>query len=66
MGVYVTNLNNVADFYKETLGFREIARRPGMALFSSGRTHHEMLLIEIGGSVKPRHRPEPGLYHIGF
>lgn len=62
----VTNLNNVADFYKETLGFREIARRPGMALFSSGRTHHEMLLIEIGGSGRSRRGPEPGLYHIGF
>lgn len=36
-----------------------------MAAFSSGRTHHEMLLIEIGGKKKVK-KLEPGLYHIGF
>lgn len=64
--LYVTDLKKVADFYRDTLGFRELARQPGMALFSSGRTHHELLLIEIGGRVLPRRKPEPGLYHIGF
>lgn len=74
--LYVTNAETMANFYRDTLGFREIARQPGMVLFSSGRTHHELLLIEIGGlprrSVnetgvpRDRHAPEPGLYHIGF
>src|SRR3989338_4100508 len=64
--LYVTNLLRSADFYRDTLGFHEIARREGMAVFSSGRTHHEMLLIEIGGEPKKRGFPEPGLYHIGF
>lgn len=64
--LYVTNVTTMADFYRDTLGFNEIAREPGIALFSSGRTHHEMLLIEIGGRPKPKHSPEPGLYHIGF
>ena len=36
-----------------------------MAIFSAGRTHHEMLLIEVGGAPR-RHGVEPGLYHIGF
>ncbi|MEK7494827.1 MAG: VOC family protein, partial [Patescibacteria group bacterium] len=36
------------------------------AAYSSGRTHHEMLLIEVGGSPREKHVPEPGLYHIGF
>ncbi len=64
--LYVTNLELVANFYRDTLGFREIHRESQIALFSSGRTHHEMLLIEIGGTPKPQHIPEPGLYHIGF
>ena len=63
--LYVTNLETVADFYRDTLGFREIVRRGRVAVFSSGRTHHELLLIEIGGKKIPR-MIEPGLYHIGF
>ena len=64
--LYVTSVTKMADFYRDTLGFREIDRAPGMALFSSGRTHHELLLIEIGGVPRERHAPEPGLYRIGF
>lgn len=64
--LYVTDITKMADFYRDTLGFHEIERRPGMAIFSSGRTHHEMLLIEIGGPKRERRMPEPGLYHIGF
>ncbi len=64
--LYVTNLERVANFYRDTLGFTEIHREGPIALFSSGRTHHEMLLIEIGGAPRPPHNPEPGLYHIGF
>ncbi len=64
--LYVSNLERSANFYRDTLGFREIVRKPGMAAYSSGRTHHEMLLIEVGGSPREKHAPEPGLYHIGF
>lgn len=64
--LYVTDLKRSADFYRDTLGFREIDRGRGYAVFSSGRTHHEMLLLEVGGAPREKHRPEPGLYHIGF
>lgn len=64
--LYVTNIERSADFYRDTLGFREIVREGALAMFSSGRTHHELLLIEIGGEAKKKHFPEPGLYHIGF
>lgn len=64
--LYVTNVEKMANFYRDTLGFREVDRKPGMALFSSGRTHHELLLLEIGGAPKHKNSPEPGLYHIGF
>ncbi|MDB5194962.1 MAG: Glyoxalase/bleomycin resistance protein/dioxygenase [Parcubacteria group bacterium] len=64
--LYVTDIEQSANFYRDTLGFREVVRKPGMAMFSSGRTHHELLLIEIGGAPRDTHFPEPGLYHIGF
>jgi catechol-2,3-dioxygenase len=63
--LYVSNLKRSADFYRDTLGFHEIHRGEGTALFSSGRTHHELLLIEVGGTPVQR-GPTPGLYHIGF
>jgi catechol-2,3-dioxygenase len=64
--LYVSNLEKSADYYGKTLGFTEIARESGIALFSSGRTHHELLLIEVGGEPQRTSRPTPGLYHIGF
>ena len=64
--LYVSQLKRSADFYKEILGFREIHRDQHTALFSSGRTHHELLLIEIGGTASLQKELRPGLYHIGF
>ena len=64
--LYVTNVERVADFYRDMLGFREITRSGNMAMFSSGRTHHELLLIEVGGAPSQDVRVKPGLYHIGF
>ncbi|MHB1769682.1 MAG: VOC family protein [Minisyncoccota bacterium] len=67
--LYVTDLERMADFYEQTLGFRQIAREWPTALFSGGRTHHELLLIEVGGTPRPAsraHEMRPGLYHIGF
>lgn len=65
--LYVSNLEQSADFYRNVLGFAEITRDTdqGLAVFSSGRTHHELLLIEIGMAPEPR-RLRTGLYHIGF
>jgi catechol-2,3-dioxygenase len=63
---YVSDLTRSADFYKNILGFTEIHRNLHTALFSSGRTHHELLLIEIGGTPPYKDRPEVGLYHVGF
>jgi catechol 2,3-dioxygenase len=64
--LYVSNLARSADFYKSTLGFNEIHHDLHTALFSSGRTHHELLLIEVGGQPRELSAPTPGLYHIGF
>lgn len=64
--LYVSDLTKMANFYRDTLGFHEIQRGDGVALFSSGRTHHELLLIEVGAATAPRVPFQPGLYHIGF
>jgi len=64
--LYVTHLTRMADFYRDTLGFTELMRNGGFAAFSGGRTHHELLLIEVGGVPKEGRHFEPGLYHIGF
>lgn len=63
--LYVTDLQRSADFYRDMLGFTEVVRGQGMAMFSSGRTHHELLLLEVGGEKRKKFL-EPGLYHIGF
>lgn len=64
--LYVSDLARSADFYRNTLGFQELFRNNAVAAFSSGRTHHELLLIEVGGSPRLDRPQEPGLYHIGF
>lgn len=64
--LFVSNLERSANFYRDTLGFHELMRTSNAAAFSSGRTHHELLLLEIGGSPVAHGQTKPGLYHIGF
>lgn len=64
--LYVSDLERSANFYRDTLGFPEIQRGRDAAVFSAGRTHHELLLLEVGGEPVTHSRPKPGLYHIGF
>ncbi len=64
--LYVTDVELVGSFYRDVLGFRVVAEQPGMMMaFSGGRTHHELLLIQVGGE-KQKRGVRPGLYHIGF
>jgi catechol 2,3-dioxygenase len=63
--LYVKDVKRSAQFYRDVLGFRMIASEPRVAVFSSGRTHHEMLLIETGQEPQLR-KSYNGLYHIGF
>jgi catechol 2,3-dioxygenase len=65
---YVGDLERSRAFYRDVLGFPELpGAGRGFAAFSGGRTHHELLLIEVGPDAPPpprgRHR---GLYHVGF
>ena len=68
--LYVRDLARSAEFYGEVLGWRQItADMPGMpaAAFSSGRTHHELLLIEVGPDAAPIPAGRRvGMYHFGL
>ena len=67
---YVTNLERSVEFYRDTLGMPQIGTMDlgvsRAAGFSTGRTHHELLLIEVGGAPAPKASGSPGLYHVGF
>jgi catechol 2,3-dioxygenase len=70
--LYVHDVERSAAFYRDVLGWRQIMPAPGerpvgAAAFSSGRTHHELLLIEVGADAEaiPRGR-RVGLYHFGL
>jgi catechol 2,3-dioxygenase len=66
--LYVRDLEVSRRFYRDVLGWKEIAGVPGqIALYSSGRTHHELLLIEVGpdaAPIPPGRRV--GMYHFGL
>lgn len=68
--LYVSDLPRSVHFYRDVLGFAEVGTMDlgasGATAFSSGRTHHELMLIGIGGKPRAKHAPEPGLYHIGL
>lgn len=65
---YVRDLEASLRFYRDLLGFREVGRAFGgqAAALTSGRTHHELLLIEVGDAPGPGPGPRRGLYHIGI
>jgi len=70
--LYVRDVGRSAAFYRDVLGWRQIMPEDGQdpvgaAAFSSGRTHHELLLIEVGEDATPIPRGRHvGLYHFGL
>jgi catechol 2,3-dioxygenase len=66
--LYVRDLEVSRGFYRDVLGWREIAgSEHQMAMYSSGRTHHELLLIEVGPNATPIPTGRRvGMYHFGL
>lgn len=65
---YVKDLDRSLRFYRDLLGFQEVGRtfNGAAAALTGGRTHHELLLIEVGEAPAPPPGPRLGLYHIGI
>lgn len=73
--LYVHDVQRSSHFYREVLGWRQTQPAPEaragspIAMFNSpgGRTHHELLLIEVGPDAadQPAGR-RAGLYHFGL
>jgi catechol-2,3-dioxygenase len=75
--LYVRDVERSARFYREVLGWEQILPAAGdegagsmgfrAAAFSSGRTHHELLLIEVGETAQPIPTGRRvGMYHFGL
>jgi catechol 2,3-dioxygenase len=67
--LYVRNLERSVHFYRDVLGWKEVGGGMGgvAAAFSSGRTHHELLLIEVGENATPIPAGRRvGMYHFGL
>jgi len=65
---YVKDLERALGFYRDLLRFQEVGRIfNGTAVaLTSGRTHHELLLIQVGDAPGPPSGRRRGLYHIGI
>ena len=71
--LYGRNRERSGEFCRVVLGWRQVLPGEGQpmsfpaAAFSSGRTHHELLLIEVGEDAQalPQGR-HVGLYHFGL
>ena len=70
--LYVRDVEVSAAFYRDVLGWRQVmpqAGEPirGFVMFSSGRTHHELLLIQVGDEATPIPSGRRlGMYHFGL
>jgi catechol-2,3-dioxygenase len=68
--LYVSNLEQSVHFYRDVLGWTELAADAPVSnarAFSSGRTHHELLLIAVGEHATPIPAGRRlGMYHFGL
>ena len=60
---YVKDLEQSLIFYRDVVGFQEIGKTFGgrAVALTSGRTHHEILLIEVGEAPAPLSGSQTGV-----
>jgi len=65
---YVRSLETSIGFYRDAVGLRlgGTLFNGRAALLTGGRTHHELLLIEVGDAAGPPAGKRIGLYHVGW
>jgi len=63
----VRELDRAVAFYRDILGFTEVARiQDMMAFLSLGTSHHDLALQALGPSAPPPNPRGVGLYHLAF
>jgi catechol 2,3-dioxygenase len=65
---YVRDLERSLRFYREVVGLMPVGRifNDRAAMLTSGATHHELLLIQVGDAPGPLPGRRIGLYHVGW
>ena len=65
---YVRDLGRSLHFYSDTIGLTLSGKifNGRAAVLSGGRTHHELLLIEVGHAPEQPRGRRIGLYHVGW
>lgn len=65
---YVRDLQRSVEFYRDIVGLKVVGHifDNRAAMLSGGRTHHELLLIEVGNAPGPLPGRRIGLYHVGW
>ena len=66
---YVKDLESSLSFYEQILGWERIVSDTlpfNTGALTSGRTHHELLLIEVGDAPKRPIGKRIGFYHAAF
>lgn len=65
---YVRNLEKSLHFYTQVVGLEVKGRifNDRAAVLSTGHSHHELLLIQVGDAPGPLSGQRIGLYHVGW
>lgn len=65
---YVRDLATSMRFYRDIVGLTLVGEifNGRAAMLTGGRTHHELLLIEVGAAPGPVTGRRVGLYHVGW
>ena len=65
---YVRDLDRSLAFYRDAVGLAVVGELFGgrAAMLSGGRTHHELMLIQVGDAPGPLRGKRIGLYHVAW
>lgn len=66
--LYVRSMKPMVDFYTKVVGLDVVGSTFGgrATALTGGRTHHELLLLEVGEAPGPLQGRRVGLYHTGW
>ena len=64
----VRDLDRSAQFYREVIGLKEVARFQGRMVFFSatGQNHHDLALLGVGPGAPGPQEEGVGLYHVAL